>query len=70
MSELSKILEEIDQIEDDQEFCEAEHDAVLDYCQKHEFNLSDEEMAIIKSRGLYDSFIYWKDMYMESYMED
>ena len=69
MNDLSKILEEIDKIEDDAEFCEAEHDAVRDYCQSREFKLTDEEISEIESRGLYDSFLYWKDTYSEG-MED
>ena len=65
MSELYKILEEIDKIEDDAEFCEAEHDAVRDYCQSRKFKLTDEEISEIKSRGLYDSFLDWENTYSE-----
>ena len=66
MNELAKILEKIDQIEDDEVFCEAERDAVLDYCHDHKFELTDAEMSEIESRGLYDSFLYWKEMYSDS----
>lgn len=65
MNALDKILMEIDKIEDDAEFCEAEHDAILDYCSKCNFKLTDDEMETIKARGLYDSFLFWLDLRKE-----
>ena len=50
---LVKYLEEneIDRIEDDQEFMEAEHDAIQTYCENCGYCIVDEDLSIIKSRG-------------------
>ncbi len=63
MSELSEYLknEGIDQIEDDEEFCQAESEAVYNYCLEKDFNLSDEDMRTIYARALKDSFDFWKE---------
>lgn len=60
---LMKYLEEnkIDQIEDDQEFMEAEYDAIRTYCKNRNYSISDEDLNIIKSRGLEESFIGWRE---------
>ncbi len=72
MSKLLEYLHEnkIDQIPDDQEFVEAEYDAVMEYCIERNFNISDEDMKTIISRALEDSFYnckeyYVKDLWME-----
>lgn len=61
LEEFRRTLSEIDKIEDDEEFCRAEYNAVLDYCVKKDFGLSEEEMAIIRSRALDDSLDNWKE---------
>ncbi len=63
MSELSKYLknEGVDQIEDDEKFCQAETEAVYNYCADKNFDLSDEDMQTIFARGLEDSFDFWKE---------
>lgn len=63
MSELSKYLEKegIDQIEDDEEFCKAESEAVYNYCVEKNFELSDADIQTIYTRGLEDSFDFWKE---------
>lgn len=66
IEELKRILEEIDEIEDDEQFCDAERDAFMDYCYDHNFNLNDEVIAMIKDRGLYDSYEAWLEMHYEA----
>ena len=46
---LVKYLEEneIDRIEDDQEFMEAEHDAIQTYCENCGYCIVDEDLSII-----------------------
>lgn len=60
---LRKYLEEneIDQIEDDQEFMEEEYDAIKEYCENYGYSISDEDLEVIEGRGLLDSFNYWKE---------
>lgn len=55
---LIKYLEDngIDQIEDDQEFMEAEYNAIQTYCENCGYNLSSDDISVIKSRGLEESF--------------
>lgn len=64
---LAKYLEEneIDQIEDDQEFIEAEYEAIREYCKDCNCSISDEDLDIIKSRGLEESFLYWTENLMK-----
>ena len=64
---LKKYLEEngIDQIENDQEFVEAEYDAVQTYCEICGYLISDTDLEVIKSRRLEESFINWKQTYVE-----
>ena len=63
MSELKKYLQKegIDQIEDDEEFCRAESEAVHDYCVERNFKLSDADMQTIRARRLEDSFDFWRE---------
>lgn len=63
MSELSKYLEKegIDQIDNNEEFCQAEHEAVYNYCSERNFNLSDEDTQTIFARGIGDSFEFWEE---------
>lgn len=58
-NELDKILISIDKIEDDQEFCDAEEQAVYEYCKKRNFNMTADEMATIRSRALEPAFDCW-----------
>lgn len=51
----------IDNIEDDQEFIERENEFIREYCIKHKFQISQEDMAEIKSRGMADTFVFWKE---------
>ena len=64
---LKKYLEDngIDQIEDDQEFVDAEYDAVQTYCEICGYLISDADLEVIKSRELEESFINWKQTYVE-----
>ena len=64
---LRKYFEEnkIDQIEDDQEFAEAEYDAVQTYCKNCAYIITDDDFDVIESRGLEESFINWKEEYEE-----
>ena len=69
---LKKYLEDngIDQIEDDEKFVEAEYDAVQTYCEICGYLITDEDLEIIKSRGLEESFINWKQAYREELWKD
>lgn len=53
----------VDDIEDDQEFCDAEHAAIIDYCEKHKYDLSSEDMDEIINRGYENAFPSWKENY-------
>ena len=69
---LRKYLEDnkIDQIEDDQEFMEEEYNAIQTYCEICGYSITDEDLEIIKSRGLEDSFINWKQIYVKDLWEE
>ncbi len=58
----ARYLEEnqIDDIEDDQEFMEAEYHAVRTYCEIHGYSLTDADMETVRARGLEESFENWK----------
>lgn len=63
MSDLNKYLMEngIDDIEDDEEFCRAEHEAIYNYCAEKDFNLSDEDIQTIYERGMEDALDFWNE---------
>lgn len=63
-SELGIALREIDEIEDD-EFIEAEHKFVYDYCRKKNFKVSKVDKREIDARGLGESYKYWKANFKE-----
>lgn len=69
---LRKYLEEnkIDQIEDDQEFMESEYNAVQTYCEIIGYLITDDDLETIKSRGLEESFINWKETYVKDLWEN
>lgn len=69
---LNKYLEDnkIDQIADDQEFMEAEYDAIQTYCEICGYSISDEDLEVIMSRGLDGSFINWKQTYVKDLWEE
>jgi len=51
----------IDQIEDDQEFCNAEHEAIQEYCEQHGYKLSEDDWREIRSRGEEQTFLNTKE---------
>lgn len=61
MSKLNEYLDDIDSIEVDEEFCEMKSEKVYEYCEALNFQLSDDDMQTIVSRGLEDSFEFWKN---------
>ncbi len=69
---LRKYLEDnkIDSIEDDQAFMEAEYDAVQTYCEICGYSIINEDLEIIKSRGLEESYINWKQIYVKGLWEE
>lgn len=71
---LKKYLEDngIDQIEDDQEFMEAEYNAIQTYCENCGYCITADDLMEIKSRGrgLKDSFINWKQIYVHDLWEE
>ena len=57
MNELDKILHELNEkIENDEEYMEAEHDAVQQYCEDHNYKMTDDEMETIRAFGYEESF--------------
>lgn len=58
---LMEIIDKLMKIEDDEQFCIAEYDAVQDYCYKKDFQLSKEERQIIRDIGLEESFFSWME---------
>ncbi len=69
---LRKHLEEskVDQIEDDQEFVEAEYDAIRAYCEICGFSITEDDLIIIKSRGLEECFADWEETYVKDLWEE
>jgi len=60
MNELDKILHKLNEnIEDDEEYIEAEHDAVQQYCEDHNYKMTDDEMETIRVFGYEESFDIW-----------
>ena len=59
MNELGKLLVEVDKIEDDDKWLEAEHDTVQQYCEDKNYEMTEDEMKTIRSRGLEESFESW-----------
>ena len=59
MNELDKLLVEVDKIEDDDKWLEAEHDTVQQYCEDKNYEMTEDEMETIRSRGLEESFESW-----------
>lgn len=62
-SELAEAFEVsgIDDIVDDQEFIEEENEFLREYCEKRNFNISEEDLEEISNRGMDDAFESWKD---------
>lgn len=60
---LKKLIEEsgIDNIKNDEDFMEEENELIREYCINSNFNLSEEDLDVIKNRGLLDSLEYWKN---------
>ena len=60
---LEEILADVDTIEDDKEFMLAELEAVRDYCVRKRFDMAEDEMQVVLSRGLDEDFEDWKRNY-------
>lgn len=56
----------IDQIEDDEEFCDKEHDAIMNYCTERKFLITDNDLACIVNRGLNESYELQRAEYIEN----
>ena len=65
MNELEKILNELSSIIDDQEYMEKEFEAVREYCKERNFELSEDELKIIRTIGLEDWIADWRSEYEE-----
>ena len=66
MNELDKIIQELSFIEDDQKYMETEFEAVRDFCEERNFQLSEDEKNTIKSIGLEDWIEDWRKNYYDS----
>lgn len=53
----------VDQIEDDQEFCGAEHEAIQEYCEQRGYELSEDDWKEIRSRGEEQTFLNSKEWF-------
>lgn len=60
----------IDDMENDQEFMEAEYHAVWEYCEACGYLLTDADLETIKSLGLEESFTSWKETYVENLWQE
>lgn len=60
----------IDQIEDDEKFCDEEHEAIMNYCTEHKFLITDDDLMCIIDRGLNDSYEYRRSEYIRDLWMD
>lgn len=69
---LAKYLDDnkIDQIQDDQKFMEAEYNAIQAYCEDCGYLITHSDLETIESRGLGESFIDWKEVYIKELWAD
>ncbi len=69
---LRNYLEEnkINELEDNQEFEEAEYTAIQTYCENCGYIIGSDDISIIKGRGLEDSFEFWKKTYVKDLWEE
>lgn len=65
MNELNKIINELSSITDDQEYMEREFEVVREYCKECNFELSEDELKIIRAIGLEDWIADWRNEYEE-----
>lgn len=66
MGNLNELLKKaVDIITDDQQFMIAEYDAIHEYCRVQKYQIEQSDMDTIVARGLEDSFITWKQAYIE-----
>lgn len=63
---LCELLNDLNGIEDDEEFMLAEYSATQTYCEENNYILNDNDLKELKSRGLMESFICWKEQNCES----
>ena len=63
---LGELLNDLNNIEDDEEFMLAEYSAAQSYCEEHKFELSNDDLEEIEARGLMESFVIWKEQNNES----
>lgn len=69
---LKKYMEDnkIDQTKDDQEFMEVEYETIQTYCEICGYSITEADLNIIKSRGLEESYLEWKQVYVRDLWED
>ena len=65
---LQRYLEEIkiDEIEDDQEFMEAEYNAIQTYCEDCGYSITGDDLDTIRARGLEEAYMEWEQTYTEN----
>lgn len=72
MNELDKLLVEVDKIEDDDKWLKVEYDTVQQYCEDKNYEMTEDEMETIRSRGLeepFESWVEFKEMMEEELMQ-
>lgn len=62
---LCELLNNLNDIENDEDFMLAEYSATQVYCEEHNFNLNDDDLKELESRGLMESFLCWKEQNCE-----
>jgi len=69
---LRKYLEKnkLDQIENDQEFEEAEYTTIQTYCENCGYVLGSDDIAVIKGRGYGKVLSFWKETYIRKLWEE
>ena len=60
----------IDQIEDDEKFCNEEYEAIMEYCTEQKFLITNDDLMCIVDRGLNDSYEYRRSEYIRDLWMD
>ena len=60
----------IDDIEDDQEFMDAEYNAIHAFCKICGYSLRDADLETVKYRGMEECFISWQELYAEDLQQE
>ena len=62
--------QQVDQIEDDEEFCKKEYETVMEYCMEKKFLITEDDLFCIVNRGLNDSYEFQRSEYIKNLWMD